>query len=90
MNDINNTFYSTAGEDRFRYNARRSHSINSPDERNVREGTHSEVRSLKLAGRSTITFPKRERFNENTQQVIAEQRALNNSLSKNKLERTFG
>ena len=29
---------------------------------------------LKMAGRNTITFPKRERFNEDTESVIAEQR----------------
>jgi hypothetical protein len=27
---------------------------------------------LKMAGRNTITFPKRERFNEDTESVIAE------------------
>lgn len=29
---------------------------------------------LKLAGRNTLQFPKRERFNEDTESVIAEQR----------------
>jgi hypothetical protein len=29
---------------------------------------------LKLAGRNTIQFPRRERFNEDTESVIAEQK----------------
>lgn len=27
-------------------------------------------RTLKLAGKNTLTFPKRKRFNENTEEVI--------------------
>ena len=27
-------------------------------------------RTLKLAGKNTLTFPKRQRFNENTEEVI--------------------
>ena len=42
-------------------------------------------RSLKLAGRNTITFPKRERFNENSQEVIQEQREIKKSSSRLRL-----
>lgn len=31
---------------------------------------------LKLAGRNTIQFPRRERFNEDTESVIAEQKQI--------------
>lgn len=34
-------------------------------------------KALKFAGRNTLQFPKRERFNEDTESVIAEQRAAN-------------
>lgn len=31
---------------------------------------------LRLSGKNTVTFPKRERFNEDTESVIAEQRQM--------------
>ena len=48
---------------------------------------------MKLAGRSTLNFPRRECFNENTSQTIAEQRKnvnLVGSLSKHKINTEFG
>ena len=50
----------------------------------MRDVGNTDGRSLKLAGRNTITFPKRERFNENSEDIIKEQR-MANSTSKSKL-----
>ena len=32
-------------------------------------------RTLKLAGKTTLTFPKRKRFNENTEEIIKEMKS---------------
>lgn len=39
-------------------------------------------KGLKLAGRNTLQFPKRERFNEDTESVIAEQRMAKTGMQK--------
>ena len=44
-------------------------------------------RTLKLAGKTTLTFPKRKRFNENTEEIIKE---MKNSSSNAKLQLTGG
>jgi len=38
------------------------------------ENNSTRNKTLKLAGRHTINFPKRERFNEDSQEVIKEMR----------------
>lgn len=38
---------------------------------------------MKMAGKNTIGFPKRERFNEDTESIIQE---MKNSSSQNKLK----
>jgi hypothetical protein len=82
--DNEKVFYSTQ-DGAFRYDkaSRRSNSL-AQDPR-LREGSVDTGRSLKLAGRNTITFPKRERFNENSQEVIQEQRDMKKSSSKLRL-----
>lgn len=55
---------------------RRSNSNQVDDQQN---------RTLKLAGKNTIGFPKRQRFNENTEEVIKE---MNTSTSNAKLNMT--
>lgn len=82
--DNEKMFYSTQ-DGAFRYDkaSRRSNSL--AGDVKLRETSVDTGRSLKLAGRNTITFPKRERFNENSQEVIQEQRDMKKSGSKLRL-----
>ena len=54
--------------------ARRSNSLVNDVHSKLRDVSNGDGRSLKLAGRNTITFPKRERFNEDAETVVKEQR----------------
>lgn len=54
--------------------ARRSNSLVNDIHTKLRDVSNGDGRSLKLAGRNTITFPKRERFNEDAETVVKEQR----------------
>ena len=82
--DNEKMFYSTQ-DGAFRYDkaSRRSNSLAQAP--GLREGSVETGRSLKLAGRNTITFPKRERFNENSHEVIQEQREIKKSGSRLRL-----
>lgn len=54
--------------------SRRSNSLVNDVYTKLRDVSNGDGRSLKLAGRNTITFPKRERFNEDAQEIVKEQR----------------
>ena len=50
----------------------------------VERDTESQYnRTLKLAGKNTITFPKRKRFNENTEEVIKEMKTSSSNAKLN-------
>ena len=42
---------------------------------NSHMGDEAANRTLKLAGKETLTFPKRQRFNENTEETIKEMKS---------------
>lgn len=73
--------YNTQDGFRMTNTTRRSNSLVNDITQKMRDVGSNDGRSLKLAGRNTITFPKRERFNENSEDIIKEQR-MNNSSSK--------
>ena len=56
-------FYNTSDSFRMQQ-SRRSNSLVNDVYTKLRDVSNGDGRSLKLAGRNTITFPKRERFNE--------------------------